>query len=276
MSLAASLFPAGLPPGTRGDPGVVGPEGTVWRVGREKAILAGGPTALLLQVAHPLVAAGVVDHSDFESDPLGRLRRTLDTMLTVGFGDRAQAEAAVAGVAAVHVHVRGPSYRADDPDLALWVHTTLVLTALGAYENFVGPLSDDDKADYYERYKVVGRMFGVTDEVMPPTYADFVAYVRHMVDDVLAVGDDARAVAAGIFGAKVAGPTWLTRPAMELAAGGLLPASVRRDYAIAWGRGRRVTYGVVRRLVRPGLRLLPGRVRYWQHYRAARSRLRFD
>ncbi len=154
----------------------------MWRVGREKAILGGGPTALLLQVAHPLVAAGVVDHSDFESDPLGRLRRTLDTMLTVGFGDRAQAEAAVAGVAAVHVHVRGPSYRADDPDLALWVHATLVLTALGAYESFVGPLSDDDKADYYERYKVVGRMFGVTDEVMPPTYADFVAYVRHMVD----------------------------------------------------------------------------------------------
>ena len=66
-------------------------------------------------------------------------------------------------------------------------------------------------------------MFGVTDEVMPPTYADFVAYVRRMVDEVLAVGDDARAVAAGIFGATVAGPTWLSRPAMELAAAALLP-----------------------------------------------------
>lgn len=245
----------------------------MWRVVREKAILAGGPAALLLQVAHPAVAAGVVRHSDFESDPLGRLRRTLDTMLTVAFGDQAQAEAAVAGVAAVHVHVRGPSYRADDPDLALWVHATLVLTALGAYENFVGPLSDADKADYYERYKVVGRLFGVTDEVMPPTYADFVAYVRRVEEEVLDVGDDARAVAAGIFDAKVAGPRSWSRATMELAAGGLLPASVRREYGIPWGRGRRATYGVVRRLVRPGLRLLPGRARYWQHYREARSRI---
>jgi uncharacterized protein (DUF2236 family) len=217
--------------------------------------------------------AAVVDHSDFESDPLGRLRRTLDTMLTVGFGDRAQAEAAVAGVAAVHVPVRGPSYRADDPELALWVHATLVLTALGAFENFVGPLSADDKADYYQRYKVVGRMFGVTDEVMPATYADFVAYVRRMEGEVLAVGHHARAVAAGIFGAKVAGPTWLSGLAMELAAGGLLPASLRRAFGIPWGRGRRVTYEVVRRMVRPAVHLLPGRVRYWQHYRAARSRI---
>jgi uncharacterized protein (DUF2236 family) len=273
VSVAASLFPAGLGPGAAGDPGVIGPGGTVWRVGREKALLAGGPTALLLQVAHPAVAAGVVDHSDFESDPVGRLRRTLDTMLTVGFGDRVQAEAAVAAVAAVHVPVRGPSYRADDPELALWVHATLVLTALGAFENFVGRLSDDEKADYYERYKVVGRMFGVTDEVMPATYADFVAYVRRMEEEVLAVGDQARAVAAGIFGAKVTGPTWLTRPAMELAAGGLLPASLRRDYGIPWGRGRRGAYAVVRRLVRPAVHLLPARARYWQHYRAARSRI---
>ncbi len=235
--------------------------------------MVGGPAALLLQVAHPAVAAGVVDHSDFESDPLGRLRRTLDTMLTVGFGDHDQAEAAVAGVAASHVHVRGPSYRADDPELALWVHSTLVLAAMRSFEAFVGPLPDEVKADYYERYKVVGRMFAVTDEVLPPTYADFLAYVRHMVDEVLAVGDDARAIAAGIFGAKVAGPRWLTRPAMELAAGGLLPPSVRQAYGIPWGRGRRVTYGVVRRVVRPTLRLLPGRARYWQHYRVARDRL---
>ncbi len=268
-----SLFPCGLPAGTAGDPGLIGPGGPVWRVVREKAILAGGPGALLLQVAHPAVAAGVVAHSDFESDPLGRLRRTLDTMLTVAFGDRDQAEAAVAGVAAVHAHVRGPTYRADDPDLALWVHATLVLAALGAYQDFVGPLSDHDKAGYYEDYKVVGRLFGVTDEVQPPTYADFTAYVGRMVGDVLAVGDDARAIAAGIFGASVAGPTWLSRPVVQLAAGALLPPSLRKDFGIPWGRGRRAAYVVLRRVVRPGLRLLPARARYWQHYRVARRRI---
>ncbi len=273
-----SLFPADLPPGRDGDPGVIGPDGPVWRIGREKAILAGGPAALLLQVAHPLVAAGVVAHSDFETDPLARLRRTLDSLLTVVFGDHAQAEQAVAVVAAVHGPVRGVSgtgapYRADDPELALWVWATLVLTALGTFEDFVGPLGDDDKAAFYERYKVVGRLFGVTEDAFPPTYADFDGYVRRMEGEVLRVGDDARAIARGMFAATVAGPTWWSRPTMQLAAAALLPPGVRQDYNLPWGRGRRATYAVLRRVVRPGLRVLPARARYWQHFRVARARI---
>lgn len=116
-------------------------------------------------------------------------------------------------------------------------------------------------------------MFGVTDEVMPPTYADFVAYVRQVEDEVLAVGGPARAIARGIFDASVAGPPWLSRPVTRMAATALLPESVRRQYGLRWGRGRRATYAVIRVVVRPTLRLLPARARYWQHYRIARSRL---
>ncbi len=273
-----ALFPADLPPGVQGDPGVVGPDGQVWRVVREKAILAGGPAALLLQVAHPLVAAGVAAHSDFESDPLGRLRRTLDSLLTVVFGDRSQAQAAVAVVAAVHRPVRGLSpagtpYRADDPELGLWVWATLVLAALGTFEDFVGRMAADHKADFYEGYKVVGHMFGVAGEVMPATYADFEAYVRRMEDEVLDVGDDARAIAHGIFEATVAGPTWWSRPTMQLAAAALLPPGVREDFDLPWGRGRRATYAAIRRVVRPALRVMPSRARYWQHYRMAQGRI---
>ena len=245
---------------------------------REKAILAGGPAALLLQVAHPLVAAGVAAHSDFESDPLGRLRRTLDSLLTVVFGDHAQAEQAVAVVAAVHRPVRGidrsgSAYRADDPELALWVWATLVLAGLSTFDAFVGRIGDDDRAELYEGFKVVGRMFGVTAEVMPPTFADFRAYVRRTEDEVLAVGDDARAIARGIFEATVAGPTWWSRPTMQLAAAALLPPGVRDDYGLPWGSGRRATFTVIRLLVRPGLRVLPARARYWQHFRVARRRI---
>lgn len=268
-----SLLPAGLPPGVAGDPGVVGPEGTVWRVVREKAVLAGGPAALLLQVAHPQVAAGVADHSDFEADPLGRLRRTLEVMLTIGFGDRAQAEAAVARVTAVHSHVRGPSYRAGDPELALWVHATLVVAALGAYESLVGRLSMADKEDFYERYKVVGHLFGVTDRAMPTTYREFTAYLGRMEREVLVVGPQARAIAAGIFAADVGLPAWLARPALELAAAALLPSPVRDAYGLPFGRGRRAAYAGIRLLTRPALRALPPRARYWQHYRVARSRI---
>src|SRR6059058_4391825 len=94
-------------PGEPGDPGLFGPGSMVWRIGRERALLLGGPAALLLQLAHPLVAAGVAAHSDFRRDPFARLRATLDSVLTISYGDRSQAEAAAEAVAATHRRVRG-------------------------------------------------------------------------------------------------------------------------------------------------------------------------
>jgi len=111
------------------DVGLFGPDSLTWRVNREQALLLGGGRALLLQLAHPLVAAGVADHSDFRSDPLRRLRRTLDATLAMIFGTTAEAEAAAAGVRAVHERVTGTlrtrvgrfdagtPYRAEDPAL---------------------------------------------------------------------------------------------------------------------------------------------------------------
>ena len=104
-SLGPDLPP--LEPGTPEDPGLFGPGSLVWRLGRERILLVGGAAALLLQIAHPLVAAGVADHSGFQDDPLRRLRATLDATLRITFGDAAQAAAAAAGVGAMHAGVRG-------------------------------------------------------------------------------------------------------------------------------------------------------------------------
>jgi uncharacterized protein (DUF2236 family) len=77
------------------------------RVGAEPALLLGGGRALLLEVAHPLVAAGVAEHSNFETDPFGRLQRTLDAMRAISFGDRRSALAAARAVERAHLRVRG-------------------------------------------------------------------------------------------------------------------------------------------------------------------------
>src|SRR5258708_4737542 len=122
------------------DPGLFGPDSVTWRVAREPFLVVGGGRALLMQVANPLVAQGVVDHSGYETDPFGRLVRTVRWLVAVAFGTKAEARAASATVMRVHATVRGSlaaanrapglpagtAYSALDPDLARWLLATIV------------------------------------------------------------------------------------------------------------------------------------------------------
>ena len=92
-------------------------------------ILVGGGRALLMQIAHP-VAQGVAEHSEWRRDRFGRLLRTLRPMFAIVFGNAEELREAARGVNAVHRGVTGRGYDAVDPELLLWVHATLVDTAL--------------------------------------------------------------------------------------------------------------------------------------------------
>ena len=111
------------------------------RVNGEGALLLGGGRALLMQIAHPRVAQGVADHSDFQRDPFRRLQGTLDAMVTIVFGTEAQAREMAAVVGAVHDRVTGPGYKANDPELLWWVYATLIDTAVRMHARFVRPLT---------------------------------------------------------------------------------------------------------------------------------------
>src|SRR6266487_156000 len=152
-----------------GDAGLFGPGSLVWRVNREGILLLGGGRALILQVAHPLVAAGVEQHSSFREDPWGRLSRTLDVTTRIVFGSTTEAEEASARLWRVHGRVHGVSadgvaYDARDPELLMWVHATLVDTALLVYRRYVGPLSIGELRRYYEEQRLLGEKFGVPRE----------------------------------------------------------------------------------------------------------------
>lgn len=272
------------PPGRPGDPGLFGPGSQAWRIGRERVVLAGGPAALLLQVAHPLVAAGVGEHSDFREDPLLRLRGTVETTLSVTLGDTEQAEAAAARVRRVHERVRGravpaggryPSgtpYDANAPELDLWVHATLVWTALRAYATFVGPLTGEDRDRYVAEMRRFARLFGVAEGAAPGDHAELERYVATAIaDGTVAVGGPARALAPDILGGgfPVPGPLATVRDSLVA---GLLPETVRDAYGLAWGRRERAVFETLRRGVRTGLPLVPARVRFWPHYRTALRR----
>jgi uncharacterized protein (DUF2236 family) len=266
-------------------PGFFSAQSTFWRVNRELIALLAGSRALLMQIAHPKVAAGVADHSGFKQDPLGRLHRTMNALWSIVFGEPAMARAALERVAGVHQKVRGAvgpnepsfagrSYDAFDPELLLWVHATLIDSGLVAYDNFVAPLSALDAARYYEESKTLARLFEIPDVIVPASLPDFQAYMTAMIaGDQIVVGATARSLARDILYPRV----WLLKPAgplQRLITAGLLPAKLREAYELKWSEPRMKRFKLATRTIRTLLPLVPRPLRIVPHARAAERRAR--
>ncbi len=220
----------------------------VRRVGRESITMLGGGRATLLQLAHPLIAAGVNEHSYFRQDPMTRLARTMHLMLSVVFGNQDQSQRAVRQFHALHHRVHGTlsddqgkysagtSYEAEDPTLKLWVHATLIDTSLMVYDRFVAPLSADDRARFYAESKLIGARLGIPASLFPRTVGDFGEYVQEMLQgNALVVTDLARELANQVLHPKVGLIPRSTSPLLLFATAGLLPARLRQAYRLRWG-----------------------------------------
>lgn len=266
--------------------GLFGPRTITWKISREAAVLLGGGRALLLQIAHPLVAAAVARHSRFRERPFERLRRTLDLMLTIVFADAAGALGAVAEIERAHVGVEGALaaavgrlppgtvYAARDPALALWVHATLVDSALVTYERFVGPVRPHERAAYWKQSKTIARLLGVPDEMLPATFTAFSRYMATMVaGDELAIGTDGREAAGAILRPSIAlGVNELFRVNGFVTAG-LLPPVVRARYGLAWSIAHEAALSALAATSRRIVPLLPACARHVPHARHAEERL---
>lgn len=224
-------------------------------------LLLGGTAALLMQVAHPLVAAGVDQHSDLRSDPFGRLVRTLDTTLAVVFGDDRGASAAIARMNRIHAGVRGTSvggrrYRALDPALLLWVQTTLVLTSLRLYETVVGPLPASDREAYWHETKPIARMLGIPADRLPPSIAHLEAYERDMIAREVVPDPTSIDVARGVLRPLAWLPAVAYWPSDAVTAA-LLPSSLRTRFGLPSGTAERLFFRAVVVAVRWLRRVLP-------------------
>jgi len=206
------------------------------RVNRENVLLLGGGRALLMQLAHPLVAAGVDEHSDFRDRPIRRLRRTVQMVMAIVFGDRETALAAARSVNRVHGRVQGAGYRALDPDLLLWVHATLVDSSLVTYETFVRSLSDADREDFYQQSKVGGELLGIPRDFYPATVDDFAVYLDSMMaGGPVKVDARARDLARFVLRPKLRLLPGGAMIPFEIVTAGLLPAVLREQYGLPWG-----------------------------------------
>ena len=224
------------------------------RVHREGVTLLGGGRALLMQIAHPAVAAAVAEHSSFRSDPLQRLLRTLRPTLAIAFGTRAQVRRAVSLINAVHRSVTGPGYSATDPALLLWVLATLIDTSLLMHERFVHPLRPAEVEAYYGDMVLAGRLLGIPPERMPAGMSAFETYMDDTVES-LEVSNTARQLAAELFqpASPLAPAMWLLRGLTS----GLLPATLREQFELPWSPLREASLQAAEKLSRAVVPLLP-------------------
>jgi uncharacterized protein (DUF2236 family) len=224
--------------------GYFAPESVIRRVGDTPVTaLLGGGTAVLLQVAHPLVAAGVAEHSSYDKDVWRRLVRTLRALYLITYGSKAEAEGAAAAVRAAHARVNGTTsvqlgsfppgtpYSAEDPALMLWVHATLVHSSLCAYQRFERELSRAEEESYYGEMAIVAELFGTPPDVIPPTLADLRAYFSAKLDgSTITVTEPARQIARAIYRSPLRGPMRVVTPAHRLATTAQLPPRLREEY----------------------------------------------
>ena len=214
------------------------PASVTWKVHREVIVALGWGRAVLLQLAHPAVAAGVHDHSSFRgslSASLRRMRSTVRAMLWLTFGDDEQMITAAAGINAIHVRVRGEGYSAGDPELARWVHATMLESVPLAYERFVGPLSDRERDRFCSEAAIMEPLLGMPAGWLPRDAGQLAAYMDETVGGgKIVVTDTSRSLARAVLYP----PRWyLAWPAfrpMQLLAIGTLPPAVREAYGFGW------------------------------------------
>jgi uncharacterized protein (DUF2236 family) len=237
---------------------------------REAIVLAGAGAAILLQVAHRPVGAGVARHSDFALDPVKRLRHTLQYVYAAVLPEASGIRDSVAGwVRAAHHPVAGSdgdgrAYSAADPQAQLWVTATLYRAAEEARWRLWGTLDDARAEEIYRDYATLGTLLGMPADLWPGDREGFARYWSAAVG-TLEVTEDARAICRDLFAAEAA-PWWLRRimPLVRFAAAGMLPHPVRASLGLDWDgadslredRLWRLLRGVYPRLPR-GLRELP-------------------
>ena len=253
------------------------------RVNAERVVLLGWGRAILLQLAHPLVAAGVHDHSSVRATPWAaatRLHTTVRAMLALTFGTDAERQHALYGIQQIHRRVRGhlptavgawaagTAYSAEDPALVLWVHLTLLESVPLVYELFVAPVTDAERDEYCASAAWVALALGARAADVPRTWRDTqAALARTYASGAIAVGPQARELAQLVLAPKIGTflppAAWLNR----LVTVGLLPPHIREQYGFNWDDRRQATLERVITTVRAVRHRLPSRLAIWPESR---------
>lgn len=252
------------------DPGLLGPDSLTWRLHEEQWLILSGARAFLMQAAHPIVAQGAMDHSAFAQDPFGRVYRTILGMSVLIFGSSAEANAMARHINHLHHTVQGTlsesigrykageHYSAMEPLALLWVHIAFVDSLLMAYQTFVGPLTPEQREQYWQESCRYARHLGLTDATLPATYVAAQQHIR----DALPSGEIAVGAAAQFIAHEVLFPRLplLRRPLwmiVRIITVGQLPPDIRKAYGLRWNIAHKTVFQMARGATHLLRRLFP-------------------
>ena len=252
------------------------------RVNAERVSLLAWSRAILLQLAHPLVAAGVDEHSTFRGGRVMaalRLHHTVRAMLSLTFGTDAARDATIATINAIHRRVNGTlreavgpfpagtPYSAEDPALLLWVHATLLESIPLVYERVVAPLSARERDQYCEEATWVPRALGAP-EGAPRSWQEMQEYfARVQSRGEVVVSAQARQLARAVLAPPLATLVWPAAYLNRLITIGLLPPPIREQYGFSWSRADETRMNRGFRLLRGARRLTPDALALWPEAR---------
>jgi uncharacterized protein (DUF2236 family) len=266
----------------------VPPASVMWEMNRERVLLLGGGRVLLMQIAHPMVAEAVYNHSYVFQKPLLRLHRTLSLVFAMIYGTKREVDAAVAEIERAHrpavgqladavgKHKAGASYNPRNPRQALWVWATLVEGAVSTYERLVAPVDNTRKEQFYDDSTIFAQLMGIPESYLPTNYVALLDYMQTAIaTEEVHVSPKARAIAPFITAQSLPVLSVLLYPAFRLTVG-LLPETIRHQYDFSfydWEARLLHGFGTMSRTIVP---LLPGLIRYVAPYRRAMAQLNSD
>ena len=266
--------------------GILGPDSVAWQLGGDLAVFLGGGRAALLQLAHPMVAYAVEQHSRTRADVVGRFQRTFRNVFAMVFGELDDAFIAARRVHQIHTRIRGEipqqiagwragtPYHANDADALRWVHATLVDTTLAVRERLDGALPAALKDTYIVEMNRFAALFGIPRELRPTSWSAHDAYMQRMLaSDQLAVAPCAREMAMFLMGRAGPHEPGAGSPAdlhdrhvqpplgrfAEALTAAMLPAHLARDFGLQRTRLSAIGVRLGLAAFAPMYRRLPGR-----------------
>ena len=261
--------------------GFFGPGSMAWRINREAVLGLGALRALLMQVAHPKVAQGVADHSNYRGEPIQRVLTTLRLQQVIVFGSCQEASEALLRIQGRHQSVVGTIaggtrikknniYNANDPHLQLWVFATLVDTMVRMQDQLLTPLSAAEREAFYQESLLFADLMGITRDSLPPSLVKFDTWIEDMIgSDEIAVTSTAKDIASSLLRLPVA-VFW---PTNYILAAGSLPPALREAYGLKWNEAIERTYDVGIMAVQVIVRGMPKRLRWLPPYWRALQRI---